>query len=119
VLPAGNAFGAGANFIIAATLASRHSQASVMSLEAEKYFSRLTESAPMQLHQQWEKEIQDAEQHRLADPTVMDILQTRDAHYNNLSILDNEQQGCTPAEKWIQMAIDIEEKQWVIHYQSK
>jgi Kyakuja-Dileera-Zisupton transposase len=107
-------YGASAYSIkLAASLASRHLQASTMSLEASNYFSNLTVSAPIQLCRQWEKEIQDAKGRWLAEPAAMDILGTCDAHCNNILIPGNEKEVHTPAEKWIQMAIDIEERQWV------
>src|SRR6266850_7146274 len=59
---------------LATSLASRHLQASTMSLKASNYFSNLTASAPIQLCQQWEKEIQDAKGHQFAELAVMDIL---------------------------------------------
>lgn len=62
--------------------------------------------------QEWEKEIQDAESSQLQDPAAMDILGARKFSYDDRLAL-HDTQAHTHAEKWIQMAIDIEELQCI------
>ena len=83
-----------------------------MSLEAKSYFSQLTASVPTQDWQRWEREIQDAESRRHLDPPVMDILRARDgAGDETMQVIEPEVHTCT--ERWIQKAIDIEERQCI------
>ena len=99
-------------FLVSA-LSNRHVQASEMSQEVNSYFSQLTASIPAQDWQQWDKEITDAESRRLVDPTAMDILCARDVTIGEQSIPVVASQAHTCTERWIQKAIDMEERQCV------
>ena len=95
------------------TLSDRHVQASDMSQEVKPYFTKLTESVASEDWQQWEREIQFAESCRLDDPTKMDILSTRHRGIDQEPIPAIRPETHSAVERWIQKAIDIEEKQCV------
>ena len=98
---------------IVSALSNRHAQASEMSQEVNSYFSELTASIPAQDWQQWDKEIKDAESRRLVDPTAMDILCARDVTNGEQPIPVVASQAHTCTERWVQKAIDMEERQCV------
>jgi hypothetical protein len=93
------------------TLCKRYSQALISAQESSQYFEKLTSSVTMNDQEQWEQEIQLAESCRLADPSTMDILQVRGPEQNIEPNLAIEEGAHTLVEEWIQMALNIEEKQ--------
>jgi hypothetical protein len=84
-----------------------------MSREAKSYFSQLSASVPVQDWQAWESEISDAESRRHLDPTVMDVLGACDVACDDKSISAPDPEALTCTERWIQKAIEIEERQCV------
>jgi hypothetical protein len=84
-----------------------------MSQEAQSYFTKLSESIPAQDWQQWETEMSHAESRQLLDPTVMDLLGMREAGNGHKSNPAHDPETPTCVEKWIQKAIDMEERQSV------
>jgi hypothetical protein len=88
-------------------------QASEMSTEAKSYFSQLTATVPAHHWLQWEREIKNAESCWLVDPTAMDMIGTHDAPRDDNFLAAVEPEVLTCTEKWIQKAIDIEERQCV------
>ena len=82
-----------------------------MSEQALSYFSHMSASIPEHDWHEWEMEIRQAESQRLADPTAMDILAARQVSHNDVPQHGEDHLTYTDAEKWIQMAINIEEKQ--------
>lgn len=98
---------------MAASLSDRFTQATATSQSAEEYYAKLTQSISETDVAQWEEEIQNAEKHRAVDISLMDILgaQKQDEQRHNDGNDDNTANG--PAREWLQMAIDIEEKQYV------
>ena len=86
-----------------------------MSVQAESYFSQMTKSVPEHDWQQWEREITDAESRRLDEPAAMDILGAKKISNEDTSMPHDEDATYTSMEKWIQMALDVEEKQCVIY----
>jgi hypothetical protein len=99
---------------LVASLSNRHVEATTMLSEARTYFQHLTTSIHENDTKQWEKEIQHAELNRHEQPAVMDILGTKQCVHHDI-LLDDGEQGST-SETWIQMAIDIEEKQSVTYF---
>jgi hypothetical protein len=97
---------------LVSSLSSRHLQASEMSLAAQSYFLKMTESIAVRDWHKWESEIKDAESRRLDEPSAMDILGARKAPEDDRTKHHNDHEMHTHTEKWIQMAIDIEEKQY-------
>lgn len=86
-----------------------------MLTESNDYLMQLTAAAPADDCQRWEREIKHAESCRLVDPAVMDILGARDTARHDPSISVDDQ-ARTGVEKWIQKAIDIEERQCVAFF---
>jgi hypothetical protein len=83
-----------------------------MSHSANQYFDRLVRAIDPGDLQQWEYEITNAEQNCLTDRTAMDIIGA--AH---VEPVEGVPLGTAPPigviGEWIQLAIDIEEKQYV------
>jgi hypothetical protein len=84
-----------------------------MSSQAQAYFSNMTNSVPLHDWKMWESEIKDAESRRLYEPSAMDILGVRKPSNNDTVMHDDDNEIHTHTERWVQMAIDIEEKQCV------
>jgi len=60
----------------------------------------------------WEKEIKKAEEMRLEDPSVMDILGAKDLPKEDTTAAPRENNSAHgKIEEWIQLGINIEEKQ--------
>lgn len=90
-----------------------------MSSQAASYFVDISTTIPAQERQQWEKDVQQAESQRLADPAAMDMLGARQVSHDNGRQTDVNPETYTDAEKWIQMAINIEETQCTSDYSHK
>ena len=100
-----------ANCFQVTSLCSRYIQAKELSKKATDHFLQLNSSVSANDQRVWEKEIWQAESCRLTMLESMDILGARilsDAHKVNVIYETTNQ---TPLEDWIQMAIDLEEKQ--------
>lgn len=59
------------------TIRTKYKRALDGTVEAEKYFGELTDSAPTGKAELWEREIRRAESRRYADPTAMDVMNSR------------------------------------------
>jgi len=60
----------------------------------------------------WEKEIKKGEEMRLQDPSVMDILGAKDLPKEDTTVVPRENNSAHgKIEEWIQLGINIEEKQ--------
>jgi hypothetical protein len=82
-----------------------------MAKEATAYYDSLVRGiAPTDL-QTWEEQIHEAEQHRLADRSVMDIIGARSS--GDPDLIDSTVPGTArgPAQKWLSLALIIEQKQ--------
>ena len=90
-----------------------------MSSQAASYFTDILATILAQEWQQWEKDVQQAESQRLADPAAMDILGARQVSHDNGQQTDANPETYTDAKKWIQMAINIEETQCASDYSHK
>ena len=66
----------------------------------------------------WEEAILAAEAQRYEDPTVMDILATRPVGDENIETAAQSPSPQTELEEWVELGIAIEEKQYIIPYQS-
>lgn len=88
-----------------------------MATEAEAYFSGLSDTANPQDRVLWETQIQYAERCRFDNPAAMDILRAEEVSTSGINEHREEvpDVGCD-AERWIQMAINTEEKQYVPAY---
>jgi hypothetical protein len=93
------------------TLCTRYAQASAMAQTTREYFEKLSSAVSMANRRQWTEEIRHAESHRLADPTAMDILRVQKHKQNDKSMPYTEGRDHTLVEEWVQMALDVEEKQ--------
>jgi hypothetical protein len=83
-----------------------------MSGETKIYFSQLATSIKHSDRQRWEKEIKYAEDRRLDDPSVMDIMAAQQVDLDNLQLPRDMEGTIASSAKWIQLAIDIEEAQF-------
>jgi len=83
-----------------------------MSGETKIYFSQLATSIKHSDRQRWEKEIKYAEDKRLADPSVMDIMAAQQVDLDNPQLARDMEGTIASSAKWIQLAIDIEEAQF-------
>ncbi|KAF8337253.1 hypothetical protein F5887DRAFT_890729 [Amanita rubescens] len=99
---------------IVSVLSNRHVQAVSMVGQAQTYFSGLTKSITENDLQQWETEIKHAESIRHNQPAAMDILGTRAVDRQEPSASSNNVEVSYNSEMWIQLAIDIEEKQIIL-----
>lgn len=84
--------------------------------ETTQYYKMMSETVPEALRRIWNQEIEDAEQSRLKDPAVMDILGAQDVDTNPQSegihvqpLVSGSGPGST--ERWLHLALAIEEKQ--------
>jgi len=67
----------------------------------------------------WDSDIQRAEENCERDRTVMDILGGQQPQQEeDVSNIEDIQEEEDPIVQWIQLAIDIEEKQFVVYYMS-
>jgi hypothetical protein len=82
-----------------------------MAQETAEYFSKFSSSISLQNRQQWEHEIKNAESSQLRNPAAMDILGICETPHAEQSVPTSERNAQTSVEEWIQMAIDLEEKQ--------
>ncbi|KAH9959751.1 hypothetical protein BGW80DRAFT_1183207, partial [Lactifluus volemus] len=96
---------------IASTLCTRYSQASAMAHTTGQYFENLSSTISVANRAQWEIEIELAESRRLTDPAAMDILRVQKPKQNDESMLPTEGRDYTLVEEWVQMALNVEEKQ--------
>lgn len=87
-----------------------------MKSAADTYYSKRCTGINPDTIKIWEREIQDAELHRLDDRKVMDILKARPVDIESAAIsftsAVSEPVGIVrEVEDWIQMGLDIEEQQ--------
>ena len=67
----------------------------------------------------WDSDIRRAEENHERDRTVMDILGgQRPQQEEDMSNIEDIQEEGDPIVQWIQLAIDIEEKQFIAYYMS-
>ena len=100
-------------------LIHRHKD-SLENLEAsEKYLNQLTQGANPLNIEHWQHEIETAEATRLDNPTVMDVYGSHRSHGNSTiaepSAQPDHSESPTATELWLQMALMIEEQQYVNH----
>ena len=84
-----------------------------MAQDTAEYFSKFSSSISLQNTQQWEQEIKNAESTRLRNPAAMDIMGICETPHDEQPASTSERNAQTSVEEWIQIAIDLEEKQWV------
>lgn len=77
--------------------------------EAKEYFDNLSASVKDGDRQQWNAEIEEAENQRLQTPSAMDIMGARLAPAAGEH--DPESNTHTPGDEWISLALSIEEIQ--------
>ena len=82
---------------------------------ADSYFEQLSASSPESDRQHWETEIKNAEDSRMQNPELMDILGARSVHLDEGATSHDmsNQQTNTQVEEWIRLGLDMEEKQCV------
>lgn len=93
------------------TLCNRYTQASAMSRSAQEYYDGLTAGIDEGLVQQWEMEITRAESQRKQNRSVMDILAATKPQQEERAALTGPNAADGLVADWLQMAIDIDEKQ--------
>jgi hypothetical protein len=98
----------------AAALIDRYILAETTSESAEQYYQNLTKGINIRDLEEWEHAIDEAELTRLEDRSVMDILGTQ-GPTNAESVVHNDGvQANGSVADWIQIGIEIEEKQYVL-----
>jgi hypothetical protein len=100
-------------------LSDRYVQAESMASETQVYYTNLTDTISADDVHQWEKEILDAERRRLDHPPAMDILRAQDVHmgpdpHPGAGPDTSNPAAGSPGEKWIQLGMVIEERQYVL-----
>ena len=100
-------------------LIRRHKD-SLENLEAcEKYLDQLTRGADPLNIEHWQHEIETAEATRLDNPAVMDVYGSRGSRGNSTiaepPAQPDHSEPPTATELWLQMALIIEERQYVTH----
>lgn len=100
------------------TLVDKYNVATSTRLSANRYYEKLVEGINEIDLRQWEKDITHAESNRLRERNVMDILgakplQRADTAANFQS---DSGHGSKSDDEWIQLAINIEEKQYVMQF---
>ena len=102
-------------FTLESSLIDNYNLAAGTSECADAYFSNLTDGISQANLLRWEAEIVEAETKRMNDRSVMDILGAKEVHHNTAvstsAIVDV---GPETAADWIQLALNIEEKQYII-----
>jgi hypothetical protein len=96
-----------------ASLCAGHDQSKEMSVTAAKYYRELADSIDSADIDKWEIEVSTAESRRMTDRAVMDIIGARkDVPVPQPGIpRPNLARGTVL--HWIQLAIELEEQQWV------
>lgn len=69
-----------------------------------------------EMEKTWDKEIMDAENKRIADITAMDIMKTRSTASGSDQAAEMDVLEFTSEELWIQLGLDLEEKQWAYSF---
>ena len=92
-------------------MTERYLQAAATSEFAQQYFQDLNKGIGNRDREEWEKAIQKAEESRLHDRSVMDIMGTQRLPYSEPVAHQNVNDGKGSAVDWIKKAIEIEEKQ--------
>ena len=99
-------------------LCRQHKNATLNLEEADKYLAELTNDADDLAIQQWTKEIESAERTRLVNAADMDIYGARVGHTirepTDPSSATGDAVPKSATETWLELALLIEEKQWVI-----
>ena len=99
-------------FLVTA-LCKSYIQASAMSTSAAQYYSNLIDGIPPYEIEEWQRQIEHAEKHRMEDKSVMDIIGANQMpSANELPSAPDEVEG--EVAQWIQLAIAIEEQQYAI-----
>jgi hypothetical protein len=93
------------------SLCLRFSQAATMSRSASEYYDKLTGGIEQELVDKWEGEMRIAESQRKQDRSVMDILAAGEPQREEGTALPDRDAACGLVSEWIQMAINIHEKQ--------
>jgi hypothetical protein len=90
----------------------RYDQAAETSETANLYFRKLIKGINVTDQEEWEKGIQDAESNRMRDRSVMDILGAHQPEDQSAAPSQtNSNMSRRSVAGWIQLGIDIEEKQ--------
>ena len=87
-----------------------------MASETTKYYEKMTGTVPDTLWRTWNRDIQAAEQNRLKNPSVMDILGAQHQASNEQSDRNHIRAGASGSgsrQQWLHLALAIEEKQYV------
>ena len=103
-------------------LCRQHKNATLNLEESAQYLVELTNDADDLAIQQWTQEIESAEQTRLLNPADMDIYGARVGHTTG-EPTDPSSASAAAAPKsatelWLELALLIDEKQWVIFFHS-
>jgi hypothetical protein len=102
----------------AAALRVRFLRAKSMSVSAEKYYGKLRCGVPPVEVAKWDRAIEAAERARLGDAKgqMMDILLAKTPDATQEISHPNRVANRGPAEEWIQLGLDIEQRQCVYTY---
>lgn len=102
-------------FTLETSLIDKFNLAAGTSECADAYFSNLTDGISQANLQRWEADVMEAEAKRMDDRSVMDILGAKEVnHIAAVSTSENIDVGLETAADWIQLALNIEEKQYII-----
>lgn len=100
-------------FVSAVSLVDKFNVAADTSQLARGYYEKLVKGISDIDLKQWEKEIKTAEDTRLEDRSVMDILGAKEPGHDQSTSAAASEGECEHGsdEEWIQLAMNIEEKQ--------
>lgn len=85
-----------------------------MSQEADAYFSGLHSAVSAEQSSKWEAEITNAESKRLEEVELMDMMRAEQAPLQPAPAGTVEQLSASGAMAWIEMALSMEEKQYIL-----
>ena len=87
-----------------------------MATSADQYYTNLVEGIPLTDINEWTIQIEYAEQHRMEDKSVMDIIGAGNVPTAPESASEDEDSDVSIVSEWLQLAIEIEEQQYAEFY---
>jgi hypothetical protein len=84
-----------------------------MATAADEYYTMYTRGVAHADVAEWERQMKEAEDKRMQNRTVMDIIGAQEPHPERGTQNVDSDLCRGPVFEWIQLAIIIEEKQWV------
>ena len=83
-----------------------------MAGQANDYYNKMSSTISQTFLDTWEAAIRSAERHRVSNPSVMDMLGAQEIDPIP-EAAPSQERGSGQAQQWLQLAIAIEERQYV------